>query len=474
MVKVVKEGTILPVRYVSQIFDWGIGGVIDENGNFVEESGMEVPHRFGGKYAYDEKECTYLGETVIYVGPVRDHWGHFLAECSVRFWYLLENQENYKVAFCGLWFEEGKLSPKLLDVFRLLGIEKDRLLDIRKPTKFKQILIPSPTLEYKPFRFIPGEIEDFFNNWGEWNRSWSYTADFKNIFKSMADKVNLAQYETADKIYYTRTGMEGKKEIGEKLIEKIFRENGYRIVSPEKESVEMQIALMNSCKAFASMEGTLAHNIIFAKEKIKQVILLKRKGENALQEPLNKCMDIKAEHIYIECRPFGFAFPHGGWNGIRWIRACRALKEWCKENHMWFPGPGEIFVNDIKNLWSYLQLCSQELRTLMKTKWEMMKEDKQILKMVKEYQNIILYGVNARCLHWKDKIRKRYPQKQLYWADTNYEAMQKYIRVYSVDDVIENIGECVYLIGINNKTAVEEVRKEILRKGVSEKMIYPF
>lgn len=467
--KEVKEGTILPARYFSAVFDWGIGGVLDEDGEFVEESGMEVMHRFGGKYEYDEQECEYLDETVIYLGPMMTHWGHFLAECSVRFWYLLENQEDYRAAFCGFWYGEGELSPKLKDILELLGIGKERLLDIRKPTRCKRILIPFPALSYEPYSVMPGKIEDFFANWGKHNCSWSYTAAFRKTFRSIVQKAEKEPYKTAEKIYYTRTGMHFRKEIGEELIEKIFFKNGYMIVSPEKESVETQIALLHSCKRFVSMEGTLAHNIVFAKEGLEQIILWKKRGENALQPYLNECMGIRAESIYIGFRPFGRKFPRGGSNGIYWVRPGRALKGWCLKNDMWFPGPLEIFAHDARNLLSYTRLCWEEMWGNMKT----YKEDSRVLKKVKNYKNIVLYGVNPRCLRLKHRIEKRYPHKQLYLADTNARAMQKYIEVYGMDEAAA-MKECACLIGITNRDAAEEVKQKLLEKGMEEKAVYLF
>lgn len=468
-IKVVKEGTILPARYFSAVFDWGIGGVLDEDGEFVEESGMEVMHRFGGKYEYDEAECDYLEETVVYVGLIRNHWGHFLAECSARFWYLLKEQTDYKVAFCGFW--EGEFSPKLIEIFGFLGVGKDRMLDIRKPTKFKRILIPSPALTYEPYNVMPGKTEDFFANWGKHNCNWNYTDEFKEIFEGIVQKAMPKTYAAAEKIYYTRTGLNRKKEIGEDLIEKIFFKNGYMIVSPEKESVETQIMLMNSCKRFVSMEGTLAHNIVFTAqgEQLRQLILCKQIWKNALQNRLNKCMGVAAESIYVGCRPFGKKFPCGGWDGIYWLRPGRELKKWCQENDMWFPGPFEIFAADVKNLFAYIRLCGEEMRGDAKT-W---KEDSRVLKRVRNYKNIVLYGINSRCLRLKHRIERKYPQKQVYLADTNAGAIRKYIEVYGMDDAAA-LQECACLIGITNRAAAEEVKREMLKKGMEEKAVYLF
>ncbi len=90
---------------------------------------------------------------------------------------------------------------------------------------------------------------------------------------------------------------------------------------------------------------------------------------------------------------------------------------------------------------------------------------------MKDYKNIVLYGVNARCLHWQNEIERKYPQKRLHWADTNQRAIQKYIQVYSMDDVVD-FEECTDLIGITNRAAAEEVKKAMLQKGIEENQIY--
>ena len=132
-------------------------------------------------------------------------------------------------------------------------------------------------------------------------------------------------------------------------------------------------------------------------------------------------------------------------------------------------GPLEIFAADLKNLSTYIRLCGEEMCGDIKT-W---KEDSRVLKRVKNYKNIVLYGINPRCLRLKHRIERKYPQKQVYLADTNAGAIRKYIEVYGMDDAAA-LKECACLIGITNRATAEEVKQEMLKRGMEEKAVYLF
>lgn len=44
-------------------------------------------------YSVDRKELVELDEDVIYGGSLIGHFGHFMAECWDRLWYLLQHPE---------------------------------------------------------------------------------------------------------------------------------------------------------------------------------------------------------------------------------------------------------------------------------------------------------------------------------------------------------------------------------------------
>lgn len=450
----IDNGIILPQKYITPVFSWGLGGVIDKNGEYVDESGMNFPERFGGKYNYNynNDECQKLEETVIYIGPLRTHWGHFLIDCSRRFWYILEVEKNYRIVYCGFEFEGDVLPANIIEFFKLLGVEEKRLLNIRKPTKIKKILIPSM-------------LNSFAN---------LDTLKYKNVFLKIKKEVNENLFETAEKLYYTRTGLKKEKEIGEKLIEKIFRKNGYMIVSPEQESVEKQIALMKSCKIFASIEGTLAHNIVFAEwGKTKQIILRKHLWINNRQTLINNDIGVDATYINIGCRPFGKKFPPDYFDGIFWLRVSKDLIYYCKSNNMWIPDRKEILLADIRCLIQYLIQCKKYVLDFVKEKIKCYKIDNDMIKKILKYKNIVIYGANNRGFRWKRIIETYIKHKNVFLVDSNYKTLSKYENIYGIKEVI-NLHGCGFFISIHNVDVAKSIRNILQDNGIPKEDIYLF
>ncbi|MCI8292460.1 MAG: glycosyltransferase family 61 protein [Hespellia sp.] len=444
----VKNGVILPAKYMSVVFPCGVGGVVDEEGAFMEESISTFPERFGGAYDYPKSEEVNLDEDILYIGYLRTHWGHFLADCTLRMWYLMEEDIHCKVAYCGSLHEENILPESIKAFFDILGIKREQLVDIRVPTRARRIFIPQISLD----------------------SSCHYTSKFKDMFRGMSKKVNADLFETNEKLYFTRTRLANEKEIGEELVEEIFRKNGYKIISPEYESLEKQIALMKSCKTFASMEGTVAHNIVFAEEGTKQIILRKHTYMNLRQPYLNQCMGVNATYIDIGCRPFGKHFPRDFYGGIFWVRATKELRNYCKDNHMWFPTYRKILWMDLKCAVKYLYQCGKHIKRNLRMQYQIAKEDRVILKRIYNYKNIVIYGVNERAFRWKRKIQKRY-SAQVFLTDTNWKAIQKYEKVCDWEG-LNLLDQCCFLISIKNAEASIEVKNALMKRGIYEKDIY--
>ena len=121
----IKNGLILPAHENSSKL-WADGGVIDEKGNFVELSGNG--YIFGGKYDYDEAEVKYVDEEVVFFGPFIKHWGHFICDQIGRLWYIKNNPQKYKIAYCGWNWRQGPgdLDGNYLELLELLGCKKSQ------------------------------------------------------------------------------------------------------------------------------------------------------------------------------------------------------------------------------------------------------------------------------------------------------------------------------------------------------------
>ena len=184
-----------------------------------------------------------------------------MIETMSRLWYLVDDKvdenndpeaitlrKNGKIAFVIL-----PESDEYTDVFfNLLGIDKDRILVIKKPTRFKSITIPEQS-------FI------LFSNYHE---------KCNLIYDRMMSAVEA---KTEEKLYLTRrsfTRYDGANDgLNEEYLENFFKKRGFTVISPEQYSVEEQIGFIKGAKEIICSEGTLSHLGLFANPGTKLTVL---------------------------------------------------------------------------------------------------------------------------------------------------------------------------------------------------------
>lgn len=279
----VENGYILPARN-AEGFSWGIGGVEDNNKNFVRASSVGTGgHTFGGSYSFNDRDIDYLNEPVVFIGIVPNHWGHFLIDTVSRFWpFLQEKYRQYKVAFCGWGWQESKIGGNFLKAFELMGISEDKLLFVDHPVKVTKIIIPEATMEFG----------------ATWNKTYRETVEY--LAEQALKAETCSKLQKYEKIYFTRTKFLKSKlnEIGEKEIETLFASAGFHVMSPEKMSLVEQIFYIRNCRVMASMSGTIPHNSVFAREGMKLVILNRTPIINPPQIRINQLTH--TDWIYVD------------------------------------------------------------------------------------------------------------------------------------------------------------------------------
>lgn len=283
-----ENGIILPQKDTTDGSLWGLGGVCDKGNNFADISfydGGWAKH--GGAYQWDEEE--YVDEEIVYVGMFYLHWGHFLIDLTGRMWYLRElskQGKKFKVGYLGE--EEPKCNNLLF--FKLLGIEEDQLYHIKKPTRFKKVLVP----------------EQSFKSC-EW-----YTDEFVKMFDEMYESVMNSEYDFSKvkdlkKIYFTRRSFSKAvgSEFGEEFFEELFNFNGYVSVAPETLSLEEQIYVWNNADEIVCINGTIPINVVFSKnQNLKLTVLNKTSIFHENPYILLKMRNISAEFVDIYKEPF--------------------------------------------------------------------------------------------------------------------------------------------------------------------------
>lgn len=263
-VEILNKGYVLPQKESMDAHNWmGIGGALNQNKEFVRLSGIEGFAEnegflvFGGGYSFDEAD--YVDEEVLYMGAFQPHWGHFLLEYITRLWYLEQCTPNIKIAYCGFACEPNSISGNYLQLLELLGIKKEQLIDVRKPTQFKSIIVPQQG-------YLRGKY---------------YSNEFKKMLSGIKKRVREVSGELTpiENIYFTRTGFveesANDKERGELEIKVLFEQNNYTAMAPEKLSALEQIYYVSNCKRLVVPVGGASMNALFLSSDAECVFLKK-------------------------------------------------------------------------------------------------------------------------------------------------------------------------------------------------------
>ena len=258
-VQEVPGGLILPVRRIPDpcMAPKYEGGVMDAQGQFVAGS-IRVTKRYPGYIAvvrgYEVKEevIQSSSEEVIFGGVVLDHFGHFLVESMSRLWYVLENRgQGKKIVF----ISNGKPGQWMDRFLELLGIEKERYSILRSPVRFASVTVP----------------EESVHSWGHF-----YTKEYLQIYARLRDRVEPSAHK---KLYLTHSAYGGIVCCNEKYFENYFAAKGFLVVSPEKYSLQEQIAFLKGADEVACMVSTLSHLVLFAKPRTKLIMLTRTNDE---------------------------------------------------------------------------------------------------------------------------------------------------------------------------------------------------
>lgn len=248
----VVQATVLPLkRFPGDAWQFGRGGVVDEQGKYVESS--SVPTRVGDSYPHEEPE--YHDEKVVYCGYMIKHWGHFLVDFVPRLWFFAKNDspeiDKYVMTVPYGTAEEAVGNFKRL--LELLGIY-DKTLIIARPVKFREVIIPEPSYQFLNF----------------------YSAEFKLICDRIAENALKEHPDVqSKKIFLTRSAFKKSQhyELNMGVLDSYFRNNGYEIIFPEKLDLAELIALMRKAEVCASCSGSTPLNFIFAADGQDMIIV---------------------------------------------------------------------------------------------------------------------------------------------------------------------------------------------------------
>lgn len=246
-----QNATIVPLRDLHEpnvLF--GRGGVVDEIGAYVSLSG--IPERIQNSYPFENP--VFKDEKVVYCGYLVHHWGHFLIESITRLWYVLENEPGVdKYVFFIDDQEERTIKGNFREFLELLKIW-DRVEIVNTPTTYREVIVPGQGFSLMRF----------------------YSPKFLDMVEYLVSNAKFdPAWETVDKIFFTRSNFAkgNNYDFGLEVLDNYYRKNGYMILAPETITLSHMIFLVRNATEFATISGSVHHNMLFAPMGSKLTII---------------------------------------------------------------------------------------------------------------------------------------------------------------------------------------------------------
>ncbi len=310
-----------PLHYKYAIFN-DDGEKIEGNDAELDKNGIEV-----------------RDEIAICLGFFHSVWGHNFTDNIKRFWFLYTDEAKRLVAngahVVYVCEANRSISDNGKQLFSMADVDFSKVEMVKHSTRFKKLYVPDPSLIHATITHEPiGER--------------LYTKEFLQTIQRIKEKI-VPLHPAWDKVYFSRVGLPSTfyREVGEWEIEKVFRRKGYKIVHPEKLSLDEQLSLLASCREFASTEGSIAHNVIFCQPGTHVVIVRKADYVNTYQMVINAVADLDVTFIDGHRTSPPYFIDNKIWSGpfymyqskylYRWAHIHRLVRPyWLRFSYWWY------------------------------------------------------------------------------------------------------------------------------------------
>ncbi|HEY7522031.1 MAG TPA: glycosyltransferase family 61 protein [Candidatus Limnocylindrales bacterium] len=173
----------------------------------------------------------------LYLGNVYSHYGHFITEGLGTLWPVARGERfDY---FAAHPFIFANTQPDfLVQAFRRLGIDIDRVHVLRRPTLFDDIVVPE--------------------------RAWQASVSVNLAFRDVVDRIR--RHGEGDlKVYLSRDRIAKRPIANEIDVATAFERRGFTVVRPEELSFAEQLELYARASVIAGFAGSQLHNLLFAR-----------------------------------------------------------------------------------------------------------------------------------------------------------------------------------------------------------------
>jgi hypothetical protein len=173
-----------------------------------------------------------------------------------------------------------------------MGIDKERIVYVKKPTQCRSVTVPEQS-QYNSWTFV------------------KFTKEFFVPYQAIKSRVTPGKIK---KLYLTRRnvviGNYRRVCCNEEYFEDFFTAHGFKVIAPEKLSIEEQVSLIMGADEIAAIQGTLTHWAMFCKPDAKFIMLKRHDLTQDIQIFINEAFGIENYYIVDAWKKFMYVESH--------------------------------------------------------------------------------------------------------------------------------------------------------------------
>lgn len=201
------------------------------------------------------KPIQEIEEGICLVGLGAANYYHFTIEIISRIQYI-DSRDEFRELPLLLDSDASKVGT-LRELLNAVNVYKHPVIWIEHSTMYsvRKLIYPSMNV------WMPFNIRSGMKICKEW---YKLSEDsFRYIRGKAFELLDMHFEEPKEKIYISREGCSFQRLQNEEVIQKIFREYGYRVVCPEKLTWEEQVRLFHHARYIAGIGGAAFTNLIY-------------------------------------------------------------------------------------------------------------------------------------------------------------------------------------------------------------------
>ncbi|MGU3454588.1 glycosyltransferase family 61 protein [Methylobacterium fujisawaense] len=268
-------------KYISDDDSWGI---FDRELSAVDSAqykrGDPAKIVSGGfKYCGEPPINPELG-SYVYLGPIMQHYGHFLTASLARAWYpYLHGTRGYKfLVHAEISSDEILEIPYARDILGALGISRHNLVVFNEPKKIENLIIPSAAIV---------EQNHVFSVYGDMCRHIGAYLSRRGAAWKKTRRCYLSKERLAAGVCRLRD---------EKIVSDHLRTYGFEVLFPEQMNIADQIDVYNESSVVIGT-GSSLHTAIFCSSPAKLISLTINNSVNSNFNLFDLAGGFKTEHV---------------------------------------------------------------------------------------------------------------------------------------------------------------------------------